>query len=211
MTWVGLSKRLFAIISVAFASHWAYHLYFNQKKKEVKRDREEIHEVLMFAYGVGELKKSKYSRCVVTQSMDRLLHFVNSPRHTLDICMYVLTNLDLAQAVLKQHLKGVKVRVIIDADMAFASGSHIRRLEKQGIPVRWMKSTNLMHHKFSLIDASSDNADAVPVVIMGSLNWTNQALSGNFEDVAITSQKKLVEQYRIEFEKLWVMFKPIVN
>ncbi|XP_063377109.1 uncharacterized protein LOC134664411 [Cydia fagiglandana] len=204
-----ISKSIFIFIALTFASKWAYLHYFNKKEKKIAP--KEIHEVLMFSHGLGELQRSKYSRCVVTQSMDRLLYFVNSPRYTLDICMYVLTNLDLAQTVLKQHLKGVKVRVIVDADMAYASGSHIRKLEKQGIPVRWMKSTNLMHHKFSLIDASGENQAAVPVVIMGSLNWTNQALSGNWEDVTVTSQREIVDKYRLEFDRLWVLFKPIVD
>ncbi|XP_026764225.2 uncharacterized protein LOC113522661 [Galleria mellonella] len=192
-------------ISLAFVSHLAYK-YF-KKKRNMRR---EIHEVIMFSNGTGELKKSKYSRCMISKSMDRLLYYLNTPRHSLDICMYVLTNLDLTNAVLKMHYRGVKIRLIIDADMAYCSGSNVRRLEKQGIPVRWMKSTNLMHHKFVLIDTLNDDDMTTPLVIMGSLNWTNQALCGNWEDVAVTSQMELVEQYRAEFERLWILFKPVL-
>ncbi|KAM3966658.1 uncharacterized protein ACR2FA_012194 [Aphomia sociella] len=171
----------------------------------------EIHEVIMFSYDSGELKRSKYSRCMITKSMDRMLYYLSTPQQTLDICMYVLTNVDLTNAVLKLHYKGIKIRVIIDADMAFTSGSTVRRLEKQGIPVRWMKSTNLMHHKFILVDARIKDNKVTPLVIMGSLNWTNQALCGNWENVAVTSQSKLVEQYRAEFERLWTFFKPVLD
>ncbi|CAH2250039.1 jg12865 [Pararge aegeria aegeria] len=143
--------------------------------------------------------------------MDRLLHYLNSPRHSLDVCMYLMTNMDLTNAILKLNIRGVKIRVIIDADMAYCNGSALKRLEKHRIPVRWMKSTNLMHHKFCLIDAGTDDVRCTPVVMLGSLNWTTQALNGNWEAVAVTSQIKLVEQYKIEFERLWVQFKPIVD
>ncbi|KAF9795446.1 hypothetical protein SFRURICE_004818 [Spodoptera frugiperda] len=103
------------------------------------------------------------------------------------------------------------IRVIVDADMAFAPGSNIRKLEKKNIPVRWMKSTNLMHHKFCVIDTLSEDPNTTPFVMSGSLNWTNQALWGNYEDCLVTSQKKLVEQFQMEFERLWILFKPIVD
>lgn len=183
--------------------------YFYRKKREKPK---EIHEVIMFSTSSVVLEKSKYSKCLITHSMSRLLHYLNSPTKTLDICMYVLTNTDIANVILKIHYRGVKVRLIIDADMAFASGSHCRRFDKLGIPVRWMKSTNLMHHKFCLIDAAVQAEEqAVPVLVMGSLNWTNQALTGNWEDVAVTSQEQLVQSYQTEFERMWEAFKPVIK
>ncbi|KAF9412285.1 hypothetical protein HW555_009176 [Spodoptera exigua] len=107
--------------------------------------------------GYKEIKKSKFSRCMISASMDRLLHYLSQPRYNLDICMYVWSNQDITNIIMKLHYRGVKLRVIVDADMAFAPGSNIRKLEKQRIPVRWMKSTNLMHHKFCLIDTLSED------------------------------------------------------
>ncbi|XP_049698730.2 uncharacterized protein LOC126055091 [Helicoverpa armigera] len=204
------SQTLFLLLSLAFVTRVTYN-YLTKKKKEEKCKKKEIQEVIMFSYGVEEVKKSKYSRCMITKSMDRLLYYLNQPRHTLDICMYVWTNMDITNAVLKLHYRGVRIRVILDADMAFSSGSSVRRLEKQRIPVRWMKSTNLMHHKFCLADTLSADPSVLPFLMAGSLNWTNQALCGNFEDCLVTSQKELVEQYRREFERLWILFKPIVD
>ncbi|XP_053601288.1 uncharacterized protein LOC128670001 [Plodia interpunctella] len=197
---------LLSTVSLALGAHVAYK--YMKSKKKVER---EIQEVIMFSYHSVDLKRSKYSRCMVSRSMERLLYYLTTPKYTIDICMYVFTNVDLANALLKMNYKGVTIRIIVDADMAFSTGSSIRRLEKHGIPVRWMKSTNLMHHKFTLIDASCEDDSVTPLVIMGSLNWTNQALSGNWEDVVVTSQKELVKQYKEEFDRLWVVFKPIVN
>lgn len=196
------------LVSLAFTSHYLYNYY--QKKQKREKTREEIHDVIMFEYMEGEFRQSKHSRCKITHSMDKLLKYLDSARYTLDICMYVMTNMDLANAVLKLHYRGVKVRIIIDADMAYTQGSSIRRLEKQGIAVRWLKSTRLMHHKFFLIDALSEDVRVTPLVMTGSLNWTNQALYGNWEDVIVTSQDVLVKQYKARFEKLWNEFKPVV-
>lgn len=204
------SKTLFILLSFAFVTRATYH-YFTKKKKEEKCKQKEILEVIMLSYGAEEMKKSKYSRCMISKSMDRILYHLNQPRYNLDICMYVWTNMDITNAILKLHYRGVKIRVIIDADMAFLGGSAIRKIEKQRIPVRWMKSTNLMHHKFCLADTLSEHPLLTPFVMTGSLNWTNQALCGNFENCLVTSQKELVAGYQKEFERLWVLFKPIVE
>lgn len=205
------NKNWIIFFTIALATQVAFNFYF-QRKHEKRKPRKSVNEAIFFSYGCTDVKRSKYSKCIVTPSMERLLHYLNTPKYTLDVCMYVLTNMELTNVLLKLHYRGVIVRVIIDADMAFASGSYTRRLEKQGIVVRWMKSTNLMHHKFSLIDAgATEVVSTTPLVIMGSLNWTNQALSGNWEDVAVTSQEDLVMQYRNEFERLWLLFKPVVD
>ncbi|XP_004928637.1 uncharacterized protein LOC101742165 [Bombyx mori] len=204
---VTLSKALVLFLSISFLTSTAYK-YFVQKKKKEKQ--KETNEVIMFSYEECELKKSKYSRCTITKSMDRFLHYLASPKYSLDVCIYVFTNSDIANVLLKLHYKGIKIRIIIDADMAYCTGSNLRRMERQGIPVRWMKSTNLMHHKFCIIDAVNID-DVHPLVIAGSLNWTNQALCGNWENVLVTSQADLVNQFKTEFEKLWLQFTPITS
>ncbi|XP_068628679.1 uncharacterized protein [Battus philenor] len=204
-----LGGTLIAVFSVSFVSHLIYDYY--RRKRQRRVTRKEVNEVIMFSYGASELTKSKYSRCFVTPSMDRLLYYLNAPRHNIDICMFLITNSDVSNVLMKLHHRGIKIRLIIDADMVYSQGSSVKRLQKYGIPVRWMKSVNIMHHKFSLVDTLVDNKVRAPFVIMGSLNWTNQALNGNWEDVTVTSQRDIVEQYRAEFERLWILFKPIVD
>jgi phosphatidylserine/phosphatidylglycerophosphate/cardiolipin synthase-like enzyme len=52
-----------------------------------------------------------------------------------------------------------------------------------------------MHNKFAIIDDS--------ILINGSLNWTENAIFNNFEDVLITSNSKLVFTYLLKFNSLW--------
>jgi len=68
-------------------------------------------------------------------------------------------------------------------------------LREAGVRVLSRKQSGLMHHKFALVDSR--------VVITGSFNWTSQAIYTNNENVIISSNKKLVEPFITEFEKLW--------
>lgn len=172
--------------------------------RKLKKSRE-VHEVIMFSD--EGLISNKHNRNSVNPQMDRVLYYLNLPQHTLDVCMYVLTNPEICNVLLK--LRRVKVRLIVDAEMAFTSKSFFNRLHRQCVDVRWMKSANIMHHKFCLIDASTDIDGVVPLLMTGSLNWTKQGMHGNYENVCVTSQRELVEGYKREFERLWVLFKPI--
>jgi mitochondrial cardiolipin hydrolase len=117
---------------------------------------------------------------------------------------------------------GVKVRIVGEGTMAHSSGSELTRLDKEGLPIRiWGGDVNgfLMHHKFCLIDANWTNfklkcpvkqknygkvkIPATGVLITGSSNWTMQALTGNCENVVITSNKTIVERHQSEFQRLW--------
>lgn len=44
------------------------------------------------------------------------------------------------------------------------------------------------------------------LVITGSTNWTMQAMSGNWDNMLITSMPELVMPYQLEFQRLWRNF-----
>lgn len=41
------------------------------------------------------------------------------------------------------------------------------------------------------------------ICITGSCNWTMQGFASNWENILITSHKKVVESFRREFERIW--------
>ena len=53
-----------------------------------------------------------------------------------------------------------------------------------------------MHHKFVVIDKKT--------VMMGSFNWTMQAVCGNNDVVLISNHADIVSPFVEEFEKLWI-------
>lgn len=93
-----------------------------------------------------------------------------------------------------------------------------------GVEVRIQNDTinELMHHKFLLIDtttttndnAKDDNKSKKPssiipkngILMTGSMNWTMQALTMNWDNFLISSNKKLIDQYQREFNIIWEIF-----
>ncbi|GLG98345.1 Mitochondrial cardiolipin hydrolase [Gryllus bimaculatus] len=128
----------------------------------------------------------------------RIVDFMNCARETLDVCIYLVTCHDLANAILKVHERGVRVRIIADADMAEGSGSQISTFKKQGIPVRMKDSPFLMHHKYFIVDHT--------LLVTGSFNWTMQAITGNWDNVIVAAERELLEPFDRHFSHLWQEF-----
>lgn len=70
-----------------------------------------------------------------------------------------------------------------------------------GVPVRMKKSPFLMHHKFAVINNH--------ILVSGSCNWTMQAVSGNWDNIIVTSEPNLVIPFSQHFAQLWKEFSEI--
>lgn len=116
--------------------------------------------------------------------------------------MFTLTHDVLVEALLKQHSKGIRVRIITDNRQSHCTGADAQRLVECGVPVRTYASFYAMHHKFAIIDDC--------VVINGSLNWTVQATAGNQEDVVIYRRAgSLAAEFAAAFQRMWSTFVPL--
>lgn len=60
-----------------------------------------------------------------------------------------------------------------------------------------------MHHKFCLIDKEDHE---LAKLLFGSLNFTIQALTKNFDSFIITNNQKIIERFSEEFEDIWNEF-----
>lgn len=60
-----------------------------------------------------------------------------------------------------------------------------------------------MHHKFAVIDKR--------ILITGSTNWTKNGFFGNFENIIITNQAGLAQEFSDEFDRLWRIFDGVSN
>lgn len=146
--------------------------------------------------------KPKYLDCMFfpnKKNVDRICQYIGMAKKTLLICIFTLTNDDLAKAVMDRHRAGVDVRVITDDECATAKGSDIQRMADAGIPIRTDDApTYHMHDKFMVVDKS--------FVMTGSFNWTYAAGSHNQENLAIIDNSYYTEKYTTEFNKLWDQF-----
>jgi len=133
-------------------------------------------------------------------SFEQLLSVLAESKKSLDVCVFMITEDNLADMLIAKSNAGVLVRVISDNAMEHAfKTSDLDRLEKAGIEVRRDRSKFHMHHKFVVIDGHT--------CINGSFNWTKpSALGENKENALISRNSVLAPQFSARFEKLWNEF-----
>ncbi|WP_319227550.1 phospholipase D-like domain-containing protein [Draconibacterium orientale] len=114
---------------------------------------------------------------------------------TVDLCIFTITDNELARKIISCHKRGVKVRIITDDEKMEDNGSEIAQLAKAGIPTKIDHSHYHMHNKFGIIDNK--------IAITGSFNWTYSATKHNQENLVATTKFEIVKQYDEEFNRLW--------
>lgn len=133
-------------------------------------------------------------------SLSKLVRVLLEAKQSLDVCVFTINCRELADATIQLHKSGVVVRVLTDDEQMGSTGSQIEKFRREGIQVRHDLSSFFMHHKFVVIDQKR--------LVNGSFNWTRQAVTGNRENVVISSDKLVVEAFSKEFERLWQEYDP---
>ncbi len=127
--------------------------------------------------------------------LHRIRRLISESRHSLDICLFTLTDNRIVQKLEDAWSRNLKIRIITDNLKSEDLGSDIEYLEQLGIPCRYDQSSAHMHHKFAIADAD--------LLLTGSYNWTRSASTENNENILVTNQHKLVHAFQKEFERLW--------
>lgn len=130
----------------------------------------------------------------------KFLAHLATAKKKVDLCIYILTQPNLASLLLGLHQKGVKIRVITDSAESEAISTKMSKLKLAGIEIKSNKKGTgaLMHHKFLIVDDY--------LLLSGSFNWTSKAVVTNYEAVTVTSENLLVAPFIDEFEQLWTKF-----
>ncbi|NXK45723.1 PLD6 hydrolase, partial [Chauna torquata] len=134
-------------------------------------------------------------------AFSRLLRRLLSARRSLELCLFAFSSPQLGRAVRLLHRRGVRVRVVTDAQYMALRGSQIGLLRHAGIQVRHDQENGFMHHKFAIVDKK--------MLITGSLNWTTQAIQNNRENILIVEDAEYVQPYLDEFERIWEEYNPV--
>ena len=129
--------------------------------------------------------------CLITQ-------FTFLVSHSIDVCVFAFTDARLYSVLVEAFKRNVRVRVIVDDQMANMKSAKAAELSKQGVPVRMDSSPFHMHHKFAIVDAH--------VILTGSFNWTVQAQRSNRENLLITTDSSILLPFASEFEHLWAQY-----
>lgn len=121
------------------------------------------------------------------------LQLIDNSKATLDIAFYSFENEQLAQAILKAHDRGIKVRLVSDYD----SENHqsFLQLQKARIPIVFGNLNAIMHNKYLIADKKW--------IATGSVNFS-QTIQINFNHSNIIRSSKIAQCYTQDFE---IMFR----
>jgi hypothetical protein len=127
----------------------------------------------------------------------KIIKHLEGAVNTVQVAMAWFTSGELFNALLGCLEKGVKVDLILldnainymdyapDFNLFIKAGGNLRIADFR---------VGFMHHKFCIIDSRT--------VITGSYNWTYYAETRNVENVLITDNESVVDQFKSEFSRL---------
>lgn len=159
-----------------------------------------MYKILTLANG-GKVVNNGY-----TYSMaDTIVSYINKAQNTLDIAIYDVvnhspdsdkTNVKIFDAVKAKAASGVKVRVITDDTSTDPFFTNLMA----NANVMWGNTDAIMHHKFIVIDAASEQGSWV---VTGSVNWTYNNLVMDANNLISIQDRSLAKAYTAEFNEMW--------
>ncbi len=127
--------------------------------------------------------------------MDELISLVKGAEESVRFMAFSFTHDDLGDAVLYAAQKGGEVRGIFETRGSETEYSEMTSFYCEGIPVRQDGNPGTFHHKVIIIDNE--------IVVTGSLNFSNNAVESNDENVVIIYNAEIASLYLQEFELRW--------
>lgn len=123
---------------------------------------------------------------------ENLIRLINKAKKTVDVAVFEFNLVNVANALVDSHQRGVTVRVVYDNQ--FADPELINTLIKAGIQVFPDNRSAFMHNKFFIVDKK--------YVWTGSFNITINSAYRNHENAIIICDKFLAKNYTLEFEEM---------
>ena len=130
-----------------------------------------------------------------TECQQAIISAIDNAKTSLKICVFTISDDQITAAILRAHERNIPIKLLTDDEKLLDVGSDIRQLAQAKIEIRTDDTRNHMHHKFALIDNH--------LLITGSYNWTRSAAMYNHENIIVSDNKELVNDFLVEFEKLW--------
>lgn len=124
-----------------------------------------------------------------------LHNLLTNAQKSIYVEMFYLTNRGLVDDLIAAKLRGVDVKVIIDATSARNRYSGHKRLRESGIPVKTENWGGKMHSKAATIDEK--------YYVLGSMNWTGKAELHNDENLVILNSSTIATKTKEHFGELW--------
>lgn len=137
---------------------------------------------------------------------DTLINYIDRAKESIDFTAYNFNNTgisNIATALNAAHDRGVVVRVVYDINQSnFGTDELNSAIGKMPSVVSEYPITGIMHNKFIVFDALSDNHDD-PIVWTGATNFTDGQINTDPNNVVIIQDKSLAIAYRLEFNEMF--------
>jgi len=136
-----------------------------------------------------------------------LLNLIDCEKEKICFTAYLLTDEEIAKALLSAHNRGVNVEIVADKFCCRGKYGKVRMLRNAGMNVlvyrsyqkKGSKLSDIMHNKFVVFH---NNLLGRSIVWTGSLNFTHSARLRNQENVLLIDDPAVVAKYLNQFEIL---------
>lgn len=128
---------------------------------------------------------------------DKILEQIGTSHSSIDVLVYEIDNVRIADALIEAARQGVRVRIITDGVRSESPSAQDQFLEDSGIPLKrisdWRR--DLMHDKFVIFDHR--------VAATCSYNAPRRRHADAEEEDPFTHDKASLEQFQSEFDQIW--------
>ncbi len=125
---------------------------------------------------------------------DFIVERLDSAKDTIDTAVYGFNHRDIIAALIRAHLRGVKVRVVAHAG-SLGHSSGYDAMESYRIPMQMGNQFHIMHDKFFLIDGR--------FVFVGTGNISHSEFERNFNNWNFFDSPPLTRVFTAEFEQMF--------
>ena len=135
--------------------------------------------------------------CPEDNCAQKLTEFYGTAGKSIHVMIYSLTKQEIADALIAAKGRGIEVKVLFDNTQAGLKDAKDEYLIQNGIDLKIvnLEGWHIFHDKVSIIDGNSFST--------GSFNYTQNADSGNAENLMIVKDAKLAREFELEFQKYW--------
>ena len=136
-----------------------------------------------------------------------LSNLINSEKKSICVAIFYLSNKEIFNALLSAAERGVKIIVVLDKRCVTPSTfKNFQKLFNAGVGLRVFKPVPntknieaLMHNKYCIFECCLQNK---ALLWTGSFNFTYTAQKYNKENALLLESPKLIEKYKLDFERL---------
>lgn len=129
-----------------------------------------------------------------------LVGYLDRALVSIDLATFQFSDASIAAALLRAHARGVRVRLVMDADYVTQAASNLAMFDAVGIghladDANGQPSSALMHDKFLVMDGE--------LVFTGSYNLTPSGATDDRQDVLVIHDALVAAAYTAHFEQMW--------